>query len=332
MRAIQVARYGERLKLKNVDIPKFNPIDQFLVKICYAPINPSDVYYVKGLYGLRKPLPTIGGFEGCGIIAEASDKSLIGRNVMCWADDSINYGTWADYFPVQKQNSIILDSKIEHNNQFDQYCSPFINPFTAVGFLDIVRKLNAQCVVLNAANSAVGRMSIKLFNNQNIKTIAIVRRQEQIQNLYDIGATHVLLSTNEKFDQELVQTIKQNKAKVFYDALGGEYSGLIFKNLENSGMLVGYGRFSNNKINDIDPIDLVFKQKEIKGFWLSKWYEQKGSEEQQQIKKLVENQITSTFSTRIQQTQVPDDDNINELIKLALNNSGQGKYVLDFTK
>ncbi|KAL4500485.1 hypothetical protein ABPG72_003436 [Tetrahymena utriculariae] len=298
----------------------------------YTPINPSDIYYVKGLYGLRKPLPTVGGFEGCGIIAEANDKALVGRNIMCWADDSINYGTWADYFPARKQNSIILDNKIENNNQFVQYCSPFINPFTVIGFLDIARKLNAECVVLNAANSAVGRMSIKLFKKQNIQTIAIVRKEEQIQNLYDIGATHVLLSTNEKFDQELVQTLKQNKAKVFYDALGGEHSGLIFKNLENCGMLVGYGRFSNNKINDIDPIDLVFKQKEIKGFWLSKWYEQKGREEQQQIKKLVENEITSTFSTRIQQAQVPNDDCINESIKLALNNSGLGKYILDFTK
>lgn len=32
----------------------------------YAPINPSDVFYVKGIYGIRKPLPTVGGFEGCG--------------------------------------------------------------------------------------------------------------------------------------------------------------------------------------------------------------------------------------------------------------------------
>lgn len=66
----------------------------------FSPINPSDVYYVKGLYGLRKPLPTIGGFEGCGVIADSYDKNLIGKSVMCWADDTINYGTWADYFPV----------------------------------------------------------------------------------------------------------------------------------------------------------------------------------------------------------------------------------------
>lgn len=67
-----------------------------IVNICYAPVNPSDVYYVKGMYGIRKPLPTIGGFEGCGIIEEAQDKNIIGRHVMCWADDTLNWGTWAN--------------------------------------------------------------------------------------------------------------------------------------------------------------------------------------------------------------------------------------------
>jgi len=61
--------------------------------------------------------------------------------------------------------------------------------------------------------------------------------------------------------------------KVFFDALGGEHSGLIFKYLESKGQLIGYGRLANNKITDIDPIDLVFKEKQIKGFWLTKWLE-----------------------------------------------------------
>ncbi len=36
-----------------------------------SPINPSDVYYAKGAYGIRKPLPTTIGFEGAGIVSEA---------------------------------------------------------------------------------------------------------------------------------------------------------------------------------------------------------------------------------------------------------------------
>lgn len=104
----------------------------------YSPINPSDVFYVKGLYGLRKPLPTIGGFEGCGIIEAAKESQLIGKKIMCWADDSMNNGTWADYFLANSKNTIMLDDNISLNNQdFAKYCSPYINPMTAIGFLEI---------------------------------------------------------------------------------------------------------------------------------------------------------------------------------------------------
>lgn len=56
----------------------------------YAPVNPSDVLYLKGMYGIRKNLPTIGGFEGCGVVEDSRDSSIVGKRVMCWADDSVN--------------------------------------------------------------------------------------------------------------------------------------------------------------------------------------------------------------------------------------------------
>lgn len=65
--------------------------------------------------------------------------------------------------------------------------------------------------------------------------------------------------------------MKSNKTQIFYDALGSEYSGLIFKHLENKGVFIAYGRHSNNRINDIDPMEFVFKSKIMEGFWLTKW-------------------------------------------------------------
>ena len=95
---------------------------------------------MKGVYGIRKPLPTIGGFEGCGIIEEAIDKSLIGKSVLCWADNKVNSGTWADYFVAESKNTVILD---KHVPDFWKYSSPFINPVTAIGFNYIAKDLKA---------------------------------------------------------------------------------------------------------------------------------------------------------------------------------------------
>lgn len=139
MRAINISKYGEAFSVKTIPKPKVKLHGEVLIKMKYAPINPSDVFYLKGVYGIRKPLPTTGGFEGCGIVEDATHHELIGKKVSCWAEDSYNYGTWADYFLTLEKNIIVFDpvtEKIE-DSEFSKYCSPFINPFTAVSFLDI---------------------------------------------------------------------------------------------------------------------------------------------------------------------------------------------------
>lgn len=95
--------------------------------------------------------------------------------MLCWADDKVNSGTWADYFVAESKNTVILDKQVP---DFWKYSSPFINPVTAIGFSNIAKDLKAQGAVLNAAGSAVGRMAIKLLNSAKIHTVAIVRREE----------------------------------------------------------------------------------------------------------------------------------------------------------
>lgn len=116
----------------------------------FAPINPSDIFYLKGVYGIKKALPTTGGFEGSGIIEDAANKALIGKKVSCWAgEDTYNYGTWADYFLTQEKHCIVYDPVKESikEEDFHKYASPYINPFTACSFLDLAKAKKAECAV-----------------------------------------------------------------------------------------------------------------------------------------------------------------------------------------
>ena len=45
----------------------------------YAPINPSDKHYGLGVYGVKRPLPTIIGFEGSGEVVEVGENSRYGQ-------------------------------------------------------------------------------------------------------------------------------------------------------------------------------------------------------------------------------------------------------------
>ena len=72
MKAIQIIRYGEKLRVRRTDIP-IRKSNELLIKINFSPINPSDLYMGLGVYGYRPKLPSILGFEGVGTIIESDN-------------------------------------------------------------------------------------------------------------------------------------------------------------------------------------------------------------------------------------------------------------------
>lgn len=71
MKAVHILRFGGRMRYSELPIPKV-PENHVLVKMHHAPINPSDLYYAAGVYGERKSLPAVIGFEGSGKIQETN--------------------------------------------------------------------------------------------------------------------------------------------------------------------------------------------------------------------------------------------------------------------
>lgn len=74
MKAI-VLEGQEKLVVKDVEIPV--PKDgEVLVKMEASPINPSDIAFMKGVYGTKKPIPSIPGFEGSGTVVKSGGGML----------------------------------------------------------------------------------------------------------------------------------------------------------------------------------------------------------------------------------------------------------------
>ena len=71
MQALELHSYeGWRIGLKVVEKPVPRPKSgQVLVKIAAAPVNPADLAFMNGQYGVRKPLPTVPGWEGSGTVS-----------------------------------------------------------------------------------------------------------------------------------------------------------------------------------------------------------------------------------------------------------------------
>ena len=52
----------DTLRIENRSVPNPGP-NEVLVKIAATPINPSDLAFIKGHYGFKKPAPVVPGFE-----------------------------------------------------------------------------------------------------------------------------------------------------------------------------------------------------------------------------------------------------------------------------
>jgi NADPH:quinone reductase-like Zn-dependent oxidoreductase len=78
MRAIQLEKYHEDLAaairslcVVSKQVPRPGP-GQVLVRMEAAPCNPSDLLFLQGLYGVKKPLPTVPGWEGAGTVVSSA--------------------------------------------------------------------------------------------------------------------------------------------------------------------------------------------------------------------------------------------------------------------
>src|SRR5690242_2265279 len=104
MRAVQLRAYDgkpESITVGDMPVPRPGP-GEVLVKIFASPVNPSDLTFIQGLYGFKKPLPAVPGFEGSGTVVEAGSGMLArymkGKRVACAAaDPNTSGGMWAEY-------------------------------------------------------------------------------------------------------------------------------------------------------------------------------------------------------------------------------------------
>ena len=99
MRALHLESFDGPEGLHVREVPTPTPrAGQVLVKIRTAAVNPSDLMFLRGRYGVRREPPTIPGFEGCGDVVAAGSglgALLVGRRVAVATQGS--FGTWAEY-------------------------------------------------------------------------------------------------------------------------------------------------------------------------------------------------------------------------------------------
>jgi threonine dehydrogenase-like Zn-dependent dehydrogenase len=99
--------------------------------------------------------------------------------------------------------------------------SCFVNPLTALGMIESMRREGHTALVHTAAASNLGQMLVKLCIADGVGLVNVVRNAEQAKMLKDIGARYVVDSTSLAFVDELTDAIAETGATIAFDAVGG---------------------------------------------------------------------------------------------------------------
>jgi NADPH:quinone reductase len=213
--------------------------DEVVVRIDAAPLNPSDVLNLLGgadLSTLRakgagaeadvpagrlaslaarldRPVPV--GNEGAGVVVEAgaSAQDLLGRTVAIAPFG----GSYATLKTVKARDCLVLPEGASAKDG----ASGFVNPMTALGMTETMRREGHKALVHTAAASNLGQMLNRLCLADGVPLVNIVRSPAQVEVLRAQGAAHVLDSSAGDFNDTLVEAIAATGATLGFDAIGG---------------------------------------------------------------------------------------------------------------
>jgi NADPH:quinone reductase-like Zn-dependent oxidoreductase len=278
MKALVFDRFGEPgkvLQLQDVPVPEPGP-GQVRVRMRLSPINPSDLMTVRGTYGRLPTLPATPGFEGVGVVDAA------GPGLLAWirglrpgkrvAVLNAGGGNWQEQVVLPARNAVPVAADLPD----EQVAMFFVNPATALIMTRAVLKAQpGQWLLQTAAASALGRMVIRLGKHFGFRTINVVRRAEQADELRREGAEYAVATQAESVAERVKGWTGGTGVHCALDCVGGAMGKLAVESLGPGGRMLVYGTLSDDPL-PLDPRALMGGQKSIAGFWLSEWVKGQG--------------------------------------------------------
>lgn len=344
------------LKISLEQVTKPEPKEgEVLIKVEASPINPSDlglllgpadvsslkvgegVAYMKVPESLMRSVEArIGqslpvGNEGAGIVESAGKgaEHLIGKVV-----GVAGGAMYSEYRCLPAQSCLIMNE----GTTPEQSASCFVNPLTALGMVETMKMENHTALIHTAAASNLGQMLIKICKAENVPLVNVVRRNEHVDMLKDLGAEHVCNSSEDDFMNQLVESIILTGTTLGFDATGGgKLASQLLTAMEIAANKTAteYSRYGSDKFKQVyiyggldrSPTTLTRSfgfSWGLGGWLLTPFIGKIGTEKFQELRKRVADEIDTTFASsytkEISLEEVLLEENIN---KYAMQATGE---------
>ncbi len=177
-----------------------------------APISDRVMPSLRARVGLSLPV----GNEGAGTVVAAGDspeaQALLGRRVAFLGE-----GAYGEHALTAAQTCLPLPE----GASAAEGASSFVNPLTALGMVETMRREGHTALVHTAAASNLGQMLNRICLADGVPLVNVVRRPEQADLLREQGAAHVCDSSSDTFFADLVAALEATGATIAFDAVGG---------------------------------------------------------------------------------------------------------------
>ncbi|MGJ7488421.1 zinc-binding dehydrogenase [Variovorax sp. LT2P21] len=218
--------------------------DEVVVRLEAAPINPSDLGLLFGAADMKTAAvsgtparPVVAarvpeaamqamtgrlgesmpvGNEGAGVVVEAGSspaaQALLGKTVAL-----IGGAMYAQYRVIAADQCLRLPDDATPA----EGASCFVNPLTALGMVETMKREGHTALVHTAAASNLGQMLQRICLKDGIALVNIVRKPEQVALLKSQGAVHVCDASAPSFVDDLTEALVATGATIAFDATGG---------------------------------------------------------------------------------------------------------------
>jgi NADPH:quinone reductase-like Zn-dependent oxidoreductase len=329
-----VTEDGElQLSVATVDTPQPGE-REVLVRVEAAPINPSDLGLLLAMADVSQAVaggsqgePTVTapiaepvmrslaarvgtsmpvGNEGAGVVVAAGSspeaQALLGRLVGFAAGS-----TYAEYCLASPRMCLPLP---EGASAVDG-ASSFVNPLTALGMVETMRREGHTGLVHTAAASNLGQMLNRICLADGVPLVNVVRRPEQVRLLGEQGATHVCDSSEPTFEDDLVAALRETGATLAFDAIGGGGLASQILNAMEAAIVppgAAYSRYGSDVHKQVyvygalDPRPIELRRRfgfawGVGGWLLTPFLARSSVEDLARLRQRVVDELTTTFAS-----------------------------------
>ena len=231
--ANMVVLAGERgaVRLEHRPMPKAPDADGLIVRMLFAPINPADLLMIDGRYSIAIEAGAPLGAEGVAIVEQAgSGVTDLRRGDLVLPLDR---GNWAQYRRISRARVMSAPPGLDPR----QAAMMRINPATAWLLLEASGVTAGECLIQNAATSAVAHWVRLLATARDVAVIDVVRP----------GA--VPFSANALADDDDLATAVRAASggrpiRAALDCVAGASTGRLAACLDPDGLVLVFGHLS----------------------------------------------------------------------------------------